>query len=176
VLHFSARHSIQLAAMLTVAMTLGRLVIGAVLRRVAWFPVLASCLVAAAMLVLVGLVATGSAAVRSGAPVAAWVVFVFPLVGFFLGPIYPVINSAILSSLAVHRQGVLASLGVLFSACGSSLGTWLVGCLIEAYGGRAALSFTLLPICGLLAFLYFLHRRTRGLPTPQSVLATVSSG
>jgi len=170
VLHFSARHSIQLAALLTLAMTLGRLVGAVVLRRTAWFPVLATCLVVAALLVLLGLVVTRDLD-ATGAPsgAARLAVFVFPLVGFFVGPIYPAINSAVLASLPVEKHGPLASLGVIFSAGGSSLGTWLVGCLMEAYGGRAALYFALLPILGLLVFLRFLHRRTGAMaPGPVS--------
>jgi fucose permease len=163
VLHLPARLGIQFASLFTVAMVLGRLVAGVVLRRMAWFPVLATCLLASASLALFGahlvsLASASPAMVWHHAPLAA---YVFPMVGFFIGPIYPVINSAVLSAVPVEKHGSLSALGVMISAGGSATGTVAVGWLFEHYEGSSEIYFALIPIFCLLACLLFFDRQTR---------------
>ena len=167
VFHLPAWLSIQMASLLTISMVLGRVLAGFVLRRLAWFPVLAFCLVAAAVLVVLGLsLARGPTA----APVTGWFdapisVMVFPLMGFFVAPIFPVINSVMLSSVPVARHAAMSGLGVIFSAAGSALGTFGLGYLFQVYGGRDAFYFTLIPLAGLLGALALFNRQARD-PTP----------
>jgi len=79
----------------------------------------------------------------SAAPVAA---FLFPLIGFCIAPVYPAINSVILSALPPRQHGSMAGLIVVFSALGGTSGSIITGHLFERIGGQSAFYFSLLPI------------------------------
>lgn len=160
VLHLPATLSIQMASILAASTALGRFLAGFLLRRYAWFGVLAGCLAASAVLVLVALplaerTATEVVTGWGNAPLAA---FVFPLIGLFLAPVYPTINSAILSSLPPVQHGPMSGLIVIFSALGGTTGSLITGRVFEAFGGRTAFYGSLLPIGVLLVCLFFFNR------------------
>ncbi|RZK86967.1 MAG: MFS transporter, partial [Hymenobacter sp.] len=139
---------------------LGRFLAGLVLRRLSWYWLLMSCLVIAGGLVLLALPLASSVDGRnvtgwSDAPVAA---FVFPMIGLFIAPIYPAINSAILSSLPLRQHGPMAGLIVIFSALGGTTGSLITGHVFEAYGGQTAFYFSLVPIGLLLVLLTVFNR------------------
>ena len=75
---------------------------------------------------------TGGHAVTgwSTAPLAA---FIFPLIGLFLAPIYPAINSVILSNLPAHKHGSMSGLIVVFSALGGTTGSIITGFIFEKF-------------------------------------------
>ena len=95
--------------------------------------------------------------------------FVFPLIGFCIAPIYPAINSVILSALPTHQHGSMAGLIVVFSALGGTSGSIITGFLFEAVGGQNAFYFSLLPIGLLLFTLYLFKRSTNKLSAPGDV-------
>lgn len=166
VLRLPARLSIQLASGLTFAVIAGRLLAGFALRRLHWFPILLGCLVTSAVLVLAGLFAIAAEpAASSGLRDAPAVAFLFPLIGFFFAPIYPTLNSAMLSRVSVSEQAAISSWGVMISAAGSSSGTLLVGHVFENYGGRFAVFSALAPIGGLMLGLYWFSRQMKSHPT-----------
>ena len=154
--------SIQMASILAGSTALGRLGAGFVLKRVPWYWLLMSCLVVAGGLVLLALplaetAARAAAALPAGtaygwgdAPIAA---FIFPLIGLFIAPIYPAINSAILSSLPLRQHGPMAGLIVVFSALGGTTGSMITGRIFENYGGQTAFYASLVPITLLLVLL-----------------------
>jgi FHS family glucose/mannose:H+ symporter-like MFS transporter len=91
----------------------------------------------------------------SDAPLGA---FVFPLIGLFIAPIYPAINSVILSTLPARQHGPMSGLIVIFSALGGTTGSIITGNIFEAYGGQTAFYFSLVPIGVLMVCLYFFNR------------------
>lgn len=163
VLHLPVRLSIEMASILAASTALGRFIAGFVLRRIAWFPFLATCLAGAAVLVLVALpLARTSGAVRVtgwlDAPLAA---FIFPMIGFFIAPIYPVINSAALSALPAQKHGVMSGLSVIFSALGGTAGSLITGRIFQSYGGQTAFYLSLAPIGALFLCLTIFNRLWR---------------
>lgn len=153
VLHMPARLSIQMASILAGSTALGRFLAGIALRKIHWLMVLMVCLVGAAILVLLVIpLASGSDARQvtswSNAP---FVAFLFPLIGLFLAPVYPAINSAILSSLPPRQHAPMSGLIVIFSALGGTTGSILTGYIFEAYGGQTAFYLSLIPIGILIA-------------------------
>lgn len=161
VLHLSARLSIQLASLLTVAVACGRFLAGVALRRIPWFPVLVACLLATAGLMLAALSFVGGA---GGTVVMGWTdvpatALILPLTGFFLGPVYPILNSIILNTLPAREHGPMSGLSVIFSAFGSSIGTVALGYLFQAHGGSFAYYFSLFPLGALLVCLFFFRRQ-----------------
>lgn len=160
VLQLPAALSIQMASILAASTALGRLAAGVVLREIHWYLVLLGCLALAAVLVLVALPLAKSA---EGQVITGWAdapigAFIFPLIGFLLAPIYPAINSLILSSLPKPQHGPMSGLIVIFSALGGTTGSIITGNIFEAYGGQAAFYFSLVPIGVLLIALTFFNR------------------
>ena len=91
----------------------------------------------------------------AAAPLAA---FVFPLIGFMIAPVYPAINSVILSALPMHQHGAMAGLIVVFSALGGTSGSLITGTLFEHFGGRTAFYFSLVPITLIIVALILFKR------------------
>ena len=77
------------------------------------------------------------------APIAT---YIFPLIGLFLAPIYPSINSAILSSLPKAKHGLMSGLIIVFSAIGGSAGSLITGHIFDVFGGKTAFYFSLIPM------------------------------
>src|SRR6185295_17021832 len=152
--------SIQMASILAASTAVGRFTAGLALRKIQWFAVLIVCLLAASTLVLVAIPlaqnSTGQAITGWGdAPLGA---FVFPLIGLFIAPIYPAINSVILSTLPPRQHGPMSGLIVIFSALGGTTGSIITGHIFEAYGGETAFYFSLVPIAVLITALFFFNR------------------
>jgi len=163
VLHLPNALSIQMASLLAIATALGRFLAGVLLKKLNWLFVLTSCLIVSASLVLVALPLAQNAATSGvtgwgDAPLAA---FIFPMIGLFLAPIYPAINSLILSSLPIKQHGLMSGLIVIFSALGGTTGSLITGYVFEHYGGQTAFYFSLVPI-GLLILALILFGRLQG--------------
>jgi fucose permease len=160
-LHLSTATSVQLASVFAACTALGRLLAGLVLRRLPWQWLLLGCLCAAAGIVLIALpLADGVAPpIADGwrhAPAAA---FALPLIGLFLAPIYPTINSVVLSAQPKHRHAAMTGLIVVFSALGGTTGSFVTGQLFARVGGQTAFYLTLVPLALLAVSVLGLHRR-----------------
>ncbi len=154
--------SVQMAVILAAGTALGRFAAGALLRRMPWWLLLSFCLVGTAALVLLALPLAGQ---RGDVEITSWLhapaaAFVFPLIGVLLGPIYPTINSVMLSALPKANHAPMTGLIVLFSALGGSAGSLLTGLAFSRLGGVGAFYLTLLPIALLFVLLHVLRRRT----------------
>ncbi|MBD2702078.1 MFS transporter [Spirosoma sp. BT702] len=152
--------SIQMASILAASTAAGRFLAGVLLNRISWYWLLMICLVVSAGLVLLALPLAASV---DGSNVTGWgdapvAAFVFPLIGLCIAPIYPAINSAILSSLPLRQHGPMAGLIVIFSALGGTTGSIITGHVFEAYGGQTAFYFSLIPIGLLLLLITIFHR------------------
>lgn len=163
VLKLPSSMSIQVTSILAASTAMGRFFAGIVMKRFSWFVILSVCLVCAAALVLLALPLANNASNKiitgwGDVPVAA---YIFPLIGFFLAPVYPAINSTILSSLPKGKHGMMAGLIVVFSALGGTLGSLITGRIFQTYGGKAAFYFSLVPLAILLGAL-FVFRKIRG--------------
>jgi len=86
------------------------------------------------------------------------VALIFPTIGIFLAPIYPALNSVILSSLPKSRHAGMSGLIVIFSAIGGTLGSIITGYLFDEVGGIKAFYFSFIPILILAIFIYTFKR------------------
>ena len=160
VLHLPERTSVYMAIILMLSIALGRYVSSLLVKRVHWLAILATCLIGAALMVLFVLPQTQHLEPRKilalkDVPVIA---YVFPLIGFFLAPIYPLVNSFVLSATEKMFHSPMASLLVFFSAVGGTLGSRLVGYLFKNIGGQKAFYFSLIPMTVLMICLFFFYR------------------
>ena len=83
----------------------------------------------------------------------------FPLIGLFMAPIYPGINSVMLSSLPKNQHSSMTGLLVIFSALGGTTGSMLTGYVFGHASGHHAFYLTLVPISLVLVTLFFFKRQ-----------------
>lgn len=162
ILHLPTTMSVQAASIFAVSLALGRLGAGLALRRVPWHWLLMTCVAAMAALVVLALPLAGDARPNPAmtwahAPLAA---YVFPLIGLFMAPIYPAINSVVLSSLPKSRHAAMTGLIVVFSALGGTTGSFITGQLFARIGGGTAFYLSLLPMTLLLLAIALLKRQS----------------
>lgn len=163
ILHLPTALSVQAAGIFAGSLALGRLGGGVILRRAPWFWVLTTCVVAMAALVLLALPLAANVQPRAdlhwwNAPLAT---FVFPLIGLFMAPIYPTLNSVVLSALPKARHAAMTGLIVVFSALGGTTGSFITGQLFAHFDGSRAFYLLLLPMLLLLVALVLLNRSTQ---------------
>ncbi len=153
--------SIQAGAILAGAFALGRILAGFILQRVHWLKFTVTCIIVLALCVIINLPLTKTTIIDplsiswTSAPL---IVYIFPLMGLFLAPIYPTINSVILSSLPKHRHSAMSGLIVVFSALGGTTGSVVTGNLFEHFDGVTAFYMSLIPMGLLLVSLVFLNK------------------
>ncbi len=163
ILFLPADMSVQLTSILAASSAVGRLGAGQILKKLDWFPVLSLSLVVCIILILVSLPLTygieeGSISGWQQAPVAA---FLFPMIGLFLAPVYPAINSAVLSSIPKQMHSAMTGLIVVFSALGGTTGSRITGYVFEHFTGQTAFYLYVVPIGLLIISLYFLNRHSK---------------
>jgi len=161
--------SIQATSIFAASLALGRFSAGAVMARISWYPVLNICILAVGALILLSLpmaegIITQENTTWVNAPTAA---YIFPLIGLFLAPIYPAINSVVLSALPKYQHSEMTGLIVIFSALGGTTGSIITGTVFGRFGGSTAFYLALLPLVLILISLYFFRRTTNSMKTAQ---------
>jgi fucose permease len=154
--------SVMITGILALSIATGRFVAGILLKKMDWYKLLLFCLGAIFLLVSITLPFTG----RQTESVTNWmqipaVAYIFPLIGFFMAPIYPVINSVILSALPKNKHALMAGLIIVFSSLGGMSGSVITGLLFESYGGKAAFYFSLIPVAVLVVVLYSIKKNRK---------------
>ena len=160
VLHLSTSLAIQMASILSASFALGRFFAGIIFKKMDWLYVLLGCLVVSAAIVFITVPLTKDLSVGTIKSIAdvPFVAFAFPLIGLFLAPIYPAINSVILSQLPKHKHASMTGLIVVFSALGGTTGSIITGHIFGAYGGQTAFYFSLIPIAIMAVLLFFFKK------------------
>lgn len=156
ILQVPASMGIQAGAVLAGAFAIGRFSAGFILKKINWFYVVIGCVLGAAALVLLSLPLSQNLDITAdiswfNAPL---VVYIFPLMGIFLAPIYPTINSVILSSLPEHQHSSMSGLIVVFSALGGTTGSIITGNVFEHFDGQTAFYLSLIPMTLLLMTIF----------------------
>ena len=162
VLHLPENISIMMASILAISLAAGRLLAGQITKKIDWIWVLVFCIICAMLLVLFVLPKTVGLKVvninsLSDIPLIG---FAFPLVGLFIAPIYPLLNSVILSALPKKLHSSMTGLIVVFSALGGTLGSRIIGYLFMNQGPENAFYFTLIPMTLLLISFFILKKLT----------------
>jgi fucose permease len=80
-----------------------------------------------------------------------------------MAPIYPIINSVMLSSLEKAKHAQMTGLIVVFSALGGTTGSVITGVVFDAFGGKNAFYLSLLPMALLATTLYFFRNSSNKL-------------
>ncbi|HEY9040879.1 MAG TPA: MFS transporter [Rheinheimera sp.] len=155
--------SVQLTSIFAASLALGRILAGVVLKKISWYSLLNGCLLAMALLIILTLPLTHDIHVDAdvsllSAPLAA---YLFPLIGLFMAPVYPVINSVILSALPKAQHAAMTGLIVVFSALGGTTGSMVTGYTFANFNGQTAFYLCLLPLSLLLLLVGLFHRQSK---------------
>lgn len=152
--------SVQITSILAASTAIGRMGFGLLLKKIHWYTLLATCLICMGVLVLLTLPLTHGMVANqvtgwNNAPLAA---FIFPLIGLFMAPIYPVINSLILSALPKYQHSAMTGLIVIFSALGGTTGSLITGFVFAKFSGQTAFYLVLIPLTVMLPGLFVFKR------------------
>ena len=157
---FSEKLSVQMASILAISLAAGRFLAGYVSKFISWVYIVIACSLVAMLilfLVLPKLQISGEVTQISALSDVPFLGFVLPLIGLFIAPIYPLLNSAVLSSLPKHLHSAMSGLIIIFSALGGTIGSRIVGTLFERIGGVNAFYFLMIPIGLLIVFVLRIH-------------------
>lgn len=162
VLHLPENVSIMMASILAITLAVGRLLAGVITKKINWIWVLTFCIIMAMLIVIFVLPRTVGLEVKeintlSDIPLIG---FAFPLVGLFIAPIYPLLNSVVLSALPKKLHSSMTGLIVVFSALGGTLGSRVIGYLFKNEGPENAFYYTLIPMAMLLISFFILKKLT----------------
>lgn len=162
---FSEKLSVQMAIIFALSLALGRFVAGYLTKRMPWVYLVIVCIVISGGILLVVLPqlegnpeSMGEITSLSGVPLLG---FILPLIGLFIAPIYPLLNSTVLSSLPKSLHSPMSGLIIIFSALGGTVGSRIVGELFESIGGANAFYFLLIPMGLLIASVFLIDRMSK---------------
>lgn len=162
VLHLPSAMSVQMSSIFVAALAVGRLSASGLVARLGWLRLLLICLAVVATLVVATLPSTSGLTPRpdigwSNAPMAA---YIFPLIGVFMAPIYPIVSSVILSALPREKHAAMVGLMVIFSALGGTIGSFITGMVFDRFSGQIAFYLVLIPLALIALALIRLSRLT----------------
>lgn len=162
VLNLPENVAIMMASILAVSLGVGRILAGQLTKKFPWERVLFICIVGAMAIVIFVLPKAVNAEI-SGVKTLADVPLIgyaFPIVGLFIAPIYPLLNSVVLSALPKKLHSPMSGLIIIFSALGGTLGSRIIGILFKELGADQAFSYTLVPMVLLMIAIFFLKKLT----------------
>lgn len=152
---FSEKLSVQMASILAISLAIGRFLAGWLTKKIEWSSIVIACSIISIIIlfwVLPQLKITGDVKVIESLSDVPFLGFVLPLIGLFIAPIYPLLNSAVLSSLPKKLHAAMSGLIIIFSALGGTIGSRIVGTLFENLDGVKAFYFLTIPIGLLILF------------------------
>ena len=160
VLHLNEKLAGQMAVILMLSIAFGRFMSGIIVKKIHWYIYLTVCLFGAASLIIFVLPMASDIEITeiNSITQVPLIGFVFPLIGLFLAPIYPIVNSTILSATEKQFHGAVAGLLTFFSAIGGTFGSLTIGYLFEKIGGSKAFYFSLIPLTVLIVVIYFINK------------------
>lgn len=165
IFNFNSVLSVQMASILALSLALGRFIAGYLTKRINWVVLVISCVVFSGGVLLYilpqlqgDIESIGEITSLSDVPALG---FILPLIGLFIAPIYPLLNSTVLSSLPKSLHSPMSGLIIIFSALGGTIGSRIVGELFETVGGANAFYFLLIPMALLIVFVLIIDKMSK---------------
>jgi fucose permease len=159
---FSSTLSVQMASILALSLALGRFLAGYLSKFISWVSLVIICIVISGVILLSVLpqlkIEVDSLAEIKSITDVPMLGYILPLIGLFIAPIYPLLNSTVLSSLPKNLHSPMSGLIIIFSALGGTIGSRIVGELFERIGGAKAFYFLLIPMVLLIIFVFLIDR------------------
>jgi MFS transporter, FHS family, glucose/mannose:H+ symporter len=138
--------SVEVASMLTLSIALGRFVGAFVVRYVKWYKMLF-----VNFIIAIGLFICIIMEVQQGAGASAetflqlpLIAFGIPLIGFFIGPVYPTLASSVMTSFSKKHHALIISLIMILGSFFDSVSSKIIGILFAFIGGISAFTYAIL--------------------------------
>ena len=159
-LHIKAKLATQMAVILMASFAVGRFITGLLVKHIKWIYIAVTGLILAAVLVLIVLpmasnIPDQEVTVMADLPLVS---YLFPMIGLFLAPLYPLISSAVLSNTDKSKHSALAGILTFSSAIGGTLGSIIIGNLFDSLGGNKVFYLSLVPMAFILVALFMLNK------------------
>tara|TARA_R110001632_G_scaffold185523_5_gene305788 strand:- start:19 stop:1245 length:1227 start_codon:yes stop_codon:yes gene_type:complete len=169
-LGIGAKLASQVAVLLMIAFAVGRFITGLLVKTIKWVYIAITGVVLASVIVLTVLpLAKGIEKIGVDSIMdLPMVAFLFPLIGLFLAPLYPLVSSAVLSGMPKRDHSSLAGILTFFSAIGGTIGSLVIGYMFDSFGGDKVFYLSLIPMAVIFVLLFSLSRLT-GSPTDEIV-------
>lgn len=165
IFNFTSVLSVQMASILALTLAVGRFVAGYLTKYMSWVVLVIICIVISGGILLSVLpqLKVDANAVNEINSIAnvPFLGFILPLIGLFIAPIYPLLNSTVLSSLPKSLHSPMSGLIIIFSALGGTIGSRIVGELFGSIGGANAFYFLLIPMSLLIVFVLLIDKLTK---------------
>lgn len=162
VLHFTPALSTQAASLFAGMLALGRILSSILLQTIHWFKLLSLCILLMALLLLFLPVAQtfnmNLYIINNKLPIS---VIILPAIGLCMAPIYPALNSLMLSELPHSEHASMTGIIVIFSALGGTFGSLITGHLFSFFGGVNAFYALLAPLILLYFATHFLQMKKK---------------
>lgn len=161
--------AINMSAILTISTGIGRIAGGFLVKKVSWLVIIGISIVFAIIFVLVILPLAVNAEVgeiKTFADIPA-LGYIFPIIGLFLGPIYPLISSTTLSAYPKKIHAHISGLIIVFSALGGILGSRIIAYIFENVDTTMPFRYTVVPLVLLAVAVFFLDKWTKELKAKQ---------
>ena len=140
-LHVNSFYALQSGAFLALFSFLGRMITSKIITRFSWFRYVIFCLLALILLILI------SQYLVNNINENLWMLlFLFPVLGLFMSPLYPLFNSKFLINIDKDKVNILVSFIVIFSSLGSSFGSIGMSYVFELGLDQYFILFALIPI------------------------------
>ena len=162
---FSTTLSVQMAFIFALSLAVGRFVAGYLTKRISWVYLVVICVIISGV-ILISVLPQLKEDIDSLDEITRlsdvpFLGYILPLIGLFIAPIYPLLNSTVLSALPKSLHSPMSGLIIIFSALGGTLGSRIVGELFESIGGANAFYFLLIPMALLIVFVLFIDRLSK---------------
>ena len=162
-LNITAKLATQMAVILMASFAVGRFITGILVKKIKWIYIAVTGLAGAAILVLMVLPMASNVPEMEVTSFGnlPLVSFLFPMIGLFLAPLYPLVSSTVLSATEKIHHSALAGILTFVSALGGTLGSVIIGNLFDLLGGNKVFYLSLIPMAILLITLFFLNKLSR---------------
>ncbi len=165
IFNFNSVLSVQMASILALTLALGRFVAGFLTKYINWVVLVIVCVIFSGgilLYILPQLQGDGKMVTEiTSLSQVPFLGYILPLIGLFIAPIYPLLNSTVLSSLPKSLHSPMSGLIIIFSALGGTLGSRIVGELFESIGGANAFYFLLIPMVLLIIFVLLIDKMSK---------------
>ena len=156
-LTLNSKLATQMAVLLMLCIALGRFLTSILAKHIKWIYIAVPSVIMAVIVVLMVLPLAADVEPRnvetfSDLPAVS---YLFPLIGLFLAPLYPLVNSTVLTSVDKSIHSSLAGILTFFSAIGGTVGSLAIGNLFDSLGGDKVFYLSLIPF-GIIFLLFFI--------------------
>ena len=153
----------QVSVILMASIALGRFITGMLVKKVKWIYIAICGLILAAILVPVVLPMAENVPQQQVKTLAdlPLVSFLFPMIGLFLAPLYPLVSSTVLTLTDKAKHSSLAGILTFASAIGGTLGSVIIGNLFDILGGNKVFYLSLVPMAIIFVAILALNRLSK---------------